>query len=201
MFDFLDLILPRRCVLCDRTGRSLCIGCLAALPPAPDLAPPPGFTDFASLLSYEGDTRALVRAIKYGARRDAIELPARVLSELVDWRVDRVTWAPTSAARRRRRGYDQAESIARAVADQLGVPCVATLSRDPGRGHQTGRSRAERLEGASFHYRGGRPGRSMGAVLLVDDIRTTGATLCAAGDALLDGGVRTISAATIAVTP
>lgn len=230
MLDLLNLLLPRRCVLCDRSGTGLCLSCLVRLPPAPDLAPPPGFTDFASLLSYEDDTRTLVASVKYHSRRDAIDLPARVLAQLIDWPVDRVTWAPTSAQRRRRRGYDQAELIARAVADELGVPCATSLSRESGRGHQTGRSRVERLEGPVFHYTGARATVGDGrttvrrgratirgvratvgngavtvgdghAVLVIDDIRTTGATLCAAGDALLEGGVSTVSAATIAVTP
>lgn len=203
VFNLLDLLLPRRCVLCDGSGTGLCLGCLVRLPAAPDLAPPPGFTDFASLLSYEDDTRTLVASVKYRSRRDAIDLPARVLAQLVDWPIDLVTWAPTSEERRQRRGYDQAELIARGVADELGAPCVATLSRVGGRGHQTGRSRAQRLQGPEFRYAGGNAttldgGRS---VLVVDDIRTAGATLCAAGDALLEAGVSTVSAATVAVTP
>ena len=45
-------------------------------------------------------------------------------------RVDVVTWAPTSARRRRERGFDQAELVARQVARQLGVPCRRLLERD-----------------------------------------------------------------------
>lgn len=202
MLNPLDVLMPRRCVLCGARGTALCLGCLVDLPPAPDLAPPPGFSNFASLLSYEGNTRTLVASVKFRSRRDAIDLPARVLARLIDWSVDCVTWAPTSDARRRERGFDQAEVLARAIAVELGAPCLPSLSREPGSGHQTGRSRAERLEGASFRYAGGRhlSGR-IESVLVVDDIRTTGATLCAAGDALIEAGIPLVSAATMAVTP
>lgn len=202
MLNLLDLLLPRRCVLCNSPGTALCLDCLTGLPPAPDLAPPPGFGDFASLLSYEGDTRTLIASLKFHSRRDAIDLPTRVLARLVDWPIDCVTWAPTSPTRRRQRGYDQAEVMARVLAAELDVACTAALSREPGHGHQTGRSRAERLEGAAFRYNGA-PDLADRArsLLLVDDIRTTGATLCAAGDTLLEAGFQAISAATIAVTP
>ena len=55
--------------------------------------------------------------------------------------VDVVTWAPTNARRARRRGYDQAEAIAQAIARQLGVPCRRLLYRAHGT-PQTGKSRS-----------------------------------------------------------
>lgn len=197
----LDLLLPQRCVLCRRQGAALCHACLVTLPPAPDLAPPPGFEAFAALLSYEGDARRLIAAIKFDHRRRALETPARVLAQLVDWPIDCVTWAPTSARHRRERGFDQSEVLARTVAAELHRPCVALLERTRHSGHQTGLGRSERLRGPAFaplRARGRRP--CAGSVLLVDDIRTTGATLCAAGDALLEAGATAVSGVTLAVT-
>ena len=113
-------------------------------------------------------------------------------------RVDVVTWAPTSARRRRRRGYDQAELLARAVAWRLGVPCRRLLRRvDDPRGPQTGRTRAERLAGPTFVARR----RVRGVVLVVDDVVTTGATLRAAETALLAGGARSVRSIAAAATP
>lgn len=165
------------------------------------MSAPPGFEDFASLLTYEGDTRRLIAAIKFDGRRDVITIVGRILARLVDWDADVVTWAPTSTHRRRQRGFDQAELIAREVATELGLRCVPSLRRCGAPGHQTGRNRHDRLLGAEFIFAGD-PGSAerLGSVMVIDDIRTTGATLCAAGDALLAAGVGTVSALTLAVT-
>ena len=192
----LDLLLPRRCVLCLRQGVGLCGPCAGSLPPAPELSPPPGFSSCASLLTYEGPTRQVVAALKYENHRDAVGVLGAAMAQLVDHPADVVTWAPTSAERRRRRGYDQARALAAVVARSLGVRCVGALERTGG-ASQTGLDRAHRLEGPRYECV-----RPPGArVLLVDDVRTTGATLSAAGDALLGSGVHQVHGLTLAVRP
>ncbi|MFN7149360.1 MAG: ComF family protein, partial [Microthrixaceae bacterium] len=190
----LDLLLPRRCVCCGAVGAGLCRPCAAALPAAPDLAAPPGFADCWSLLRYEGSTRTVVAALKFRGHHDAVDLLCGAMAAMVDRPADLVTWAPTSDERRRRRGFDQAELLARGVARHLGLPCRSLLTRDAS-GAQTGRGRDERLTGAAF-----RPARGVGAgsVLVVDDVRTTGATLCAAADALVERGHQRVLGLTLA---
>ena len=46
--------------------------------------------------------------------------------------VDLLTWAPTSASRRRRRGYDQAQLLARAIGRHAEVPVTRALGRRSG---------------------------------------------------------------------
>jgi predicted amidophosphoribosyltransferase len=193
----LDLLLPRRCVCCGAVGAGLCRACAAALPAAPDLAAPPGFAACWSLLRYEGPTRTVVAALKFRGHHDAVELLCRAMAEMVDASPDVVTWAPTSDARRRRRGFDQAELLAKGVAGYLGVPCRSLLERRSVEA-QTGRTRTARLTGASFE-----PvrGTSTATVLVVDDVRTTGATLCAAADALAQRGHERVLGLTLAVRP
>ena len=108
-----------------------------------------------------------------------------------------VTWAPTSNRRVRGRGYDQAEVIARAVARQLGVPCVRLLYRAHGT-PQTGKSRSERLVGPAFRAR--RPRKGL-AVLVVDDVVTTGATAAEACSVLAEHGARVVGVAAACWTP
>lgn len=198
----LDLLLPRCCVRCGRRATGLCAECASALSPAPQLAPPPGMRSCWALVEHRGAGRDLVVALKFRRHLDAVELLGSAMAQLVQGTVGLVTWAPTTRARRRERGFDQAEILARSVADCLGVECLSLLERRSG-ANQTGRSRDERLTGPEFsvtrrtlrHLAPERP------VLIVDDVRTTGATLCAASEALLNAGATQIDGLTLSVRP
>jgi len=196
----LDLLLPSRCALCGSVGIGLCRSCAHSLPPAPRRAPPPGLTHSWGLVAYADAGKALVAAIKFRRHRDALGVLGRAMAMLVEVEPTVVTWAPTTAQRARARGGDQAELLAVAVARELGRPCRALLGRVPGR-QQTGLGRADRLDGVEFLATGGLSDARDHVVLVVDDVRTTGATLCAASDALLGSGVATTCALTLAVTP
>jgi predicted amidophosphoribosyltransferase len=163
------------------------------------VAPVAGEDQVAAVFAYSGAGRRLVLGLKHENARPLVRSLARAMAVRArSERVDVVTWAPTSAVRRRGRGYDQAEMLARSVAWRLGVPCRRLLARiDDGRGPQTGRSRAERLEGPAFVARR----RVRGAVLLIDDVVTTGATLRAAEAALLQAGAASVRCLAAAATP
>jgi ComF family protein len=199
--SLLALIFPPRCVLCLTAGTGLCIACITTLPPAPELAAPPGFDSCFSLLSYSGATKQLVAALKFNNHRDAVGVLGFAMSQLLDMPESlshpqlTVTWAPTSAQRRNKRGFDQAELLAGAVASSLGLRSARLLRRLPGEA-QTGNNRADRLLGPQFQSQVQPPER----VLIIDDVRTTGATLCAAADALIESGARSVHGLTLAVT-
>jgi predicted amidophosphoribosyltransferase len=171
---------------------------VAALDPPPALDPPVGLDSLAALVAYEGVARALITAVKYRNSRAPIHELAPALASLVapDLRGAVVTWAPTTRARARHRGFDQAELLARAVAQPLGSPVRRCLIRRAG-AHQTGRGADERRSGPRFVATGAAP-RS---VLLVDDVCTTGATLSAAAEALRDVGAASVHALVLARTP
>jgi predicted amidophosphoribosyltransferase len=133
--------------------------------------------------------RHLLTALKNGDRRD-----------LVAWLADQmavrctpppgavVTWAPTGPARRRARGFDQAELLARAVARRWGLPCRALLRRLAGPA-QSGRSAAERVTNPRFRAVG-----RAAEVVVIDDVATTGATLSASARALRAAGAHHVVA-------
>jgi ComF family protein len=177
------MLLSRRCASCGTAGDDLCHRCRFSLASVVALRSPAGIR---AAFAFEGVPRELIVALKFRhARSAAGVLAAQMVRRLRLEHVDVVTWAPTSSRRVRRRGYDQAEVIARAVARQLGVPCRRLLYRSHG-APQTGKSRSDRLVGPQFRAR--RPRRGL-SVLVVDDVVTTGATLRTAAEALRTAGV------------
>lgn len=192
------LLSTPRCAGCDRPGADLCRPCRFALIARPRVTPPAGVI---VATTFTGRVRDVLLGFKYGNRRAVSgHLAGIVVNRLVaaGVRPDLVTWAPTSGMRRRSRGFDQAELIARQVARQFGVPCRRVLERDGGDAPQTGLGRARRLHGPTFraHPRG-----AQGHVVVVDDVVTTGATLTAARTALLAAGASAVTPAAVAVTP
>lgn len=193
----LSLLLPVRCPVCGGAGTAPCPGCAAALHRAPGLPPVAGTDSCSAFLDYNGAGRELVARLKYRNARSSLPFLARGMAALVSPHdVDVVTWAPTTAERRRRRGFDQAELLAREVARRLGRPCRGLLSRNGGP-PQTGRPLDERRRGPSFSSLTP-PGNR---VLLVDDVVTSGATVSSAARVLRNAGANTVRVVAAARTP
>jgi competence protein ComFC len=190
------VLLPRRCPLCHAIGPAPCSACRAGFRPAGHLAPFAGLDSLRALFVYEASVRSLLLQLKYRNRRDAVDWLGEGLARAVDTPIGAVTWAPTSPPRRRRRGFDQAELLARSAARRLGVPARPLIVRRTGAA-QTGRRADDRRTGPAFTHRRAVPG----AVLLVDDVATTGATLRAAATALRAGGAVQVHAVVVAWTP
>ena len=192
------MLLARRCPVCDRVGPAPCRACIELLDPPPRRPPPRGLDRLAAPFAYAGSGRELVARLKYRNARTAVPWLAAAMATVVDRPgLDLVTWVPTTANRRRRRGFDQAEVLARALARRLGLPCRPLLRRRPGPA-QTGLTLAARRVGPAFVAH---PGAVPAAVLVVDDVVTSGATLEAAALVLRRCGAKRVDAVTAASTP
>jgi predicted amidophosphoribosyltransferase len=225
----LDLALPARCPGCGAEGPPICPGCAPALDARLEL---PGGVPIglpsdvpAPLLQLEwcapfaGLVRRALHELKYGGETRL----AGPLGEAVARRWRRVgaggdvlVPVPVHADRARRRGYDQAELIARAAGRALGLPCAPILGRSRATIAQFDldrTTRATNVRGAfALRDRAGRPGSAHLAgrappspnplagrwIVLVDDVVTTGATLSACAEPLLDAGAIGVSAITVA---
>jgi predicted amidophosphoribosyltransferase len=195
----LAALFPLVCPGCGRTGDPLCARCIRRLRRATPAPPPPGIDAWWAAFGYEDVAREVVARAKYRGARAAVPwlADAMVLALPAPGpAVDLVTWAPTARARRRARGFDPAELLARAVARRLGLRCLGVLDRRPGP-PQTGRTGADRRLGPVHVAWRAAPD----AVLVVDDVATTGATLAAAARALRHAGASRVVALTAARTP
>jgi ComF family protein len=195
------MIFTSSCAGCRRPGPVLCRTCRLVLA-APPAMPTSG--DVIAAVPFVGRSREVILGLKYGNRRQlghhlAGLVVNRILAAGIEPDdIDVVTWAPTSSSRRHRRGFDQAELVARRVALQLGVPCRRLLRRDGAAPPQTGLDRAMRLHGPMFTANPSVAGRR---VLVVDDVVTTGSTLRSAARALEQAGAIEVRKAAVATTP
>lgn len=205
-----DLLMPRVCVVCGRQlldcEQDLCVGCRSELPltlfwdlprnPMGDrfnaLVEAPAYVRAAALFYYSGDYSNITRALKYGRNFGCGRRMARQLGEnlaAAGWAPELVCCVPLHWMRRWKRGYNQAEIIAREVAAALGVRFEPRVLRRVHRtASQTRLSASERLANVSNAF-AVRPeavaaAKVSGGILLIDDVFTTGATLAACYSAL-----------------
>ena len=151
---------------------------------APDVAA-------VGVYAYDGVIRDAVRGMKMGGRHAAARplgaAVRAVAAEVASWPI---TWVPSSRRRLRERGVE----ITRLLA---GADAVALLRRTVDRPDQTSLSAQARRQSPLGVFTA--VGSAPRDVVLVDDVRTTGATALAAAEALRAAGARRVLVATLAV--
>jgi ComF family protein len=149
--------------------------------------------------AYSGTVKDLVWQLKSaGAQAAAGIMAARLPESLICLPGTIIVPVPTATGRVRRRGYDQARLLGRALSRQTRLPYVDCLLRH-GQTHQVGASREQRLQQLQYSFRVTNPKLiERSRVLLVDDVITTGATFEAATACLIAAGAGRVSAAAFA---
>ncbi|MGH2428511.1 MAG: ComF family protein [Candidatus Limnocylindria bacterium] len=140
--------------------------------------------------------RALQRLKYGGASRLAGPLAAAALPRLrlllrVSGAVPLIP-VPVHLERRRQRGYNQAELLARAIGETAGLPVVQPLVRARATTMQHRLDRAGRLHNLRGAFGAARGARAPPVAILVDDILTTSATLEACASVLIESGAERV---------
>lgn len=151
---------------------------------------------------YEGSLERLLHALKFERHDFLDDALASLLEETIrtrgDLAFDAIVGVPMSRARERRRGYNQAELLGRALSLRIGVRCDMTLLARRGE-RATQSTLPKRARAANVKGLFAAPSRVKGkSILLVDDICTTGETLRACATALADAGAARVCALAVA---
>lgn len=170
----------------------------------------PAFTRAATYGSYDEGMRDLIHLLKYERVRPAAAVLGRMLAEAIatlspDFAADPVVVpVPLFPAKRRQRGFNQSEMIARAAlkihpAGLHVAPNVSVLVRRRDTMSQTGLTPAQRRENIRGAFAVVRPVDIAGRdVLLVDDVMTTGTTASECARVLRRAGAERVYVATVA---
>ena len=222
--DFLCLLFPDVCNACGqqlyRGEEQICIRCRYDLP----------YTDFhlypdnpaaklfwgrircnaaMAMLFFRKGTRVqqLIHRLKYQSQTGLGYTLGTLLGEKLlqspDYRTaDMIIPVPLHPRKERSRGYNQSKCIADGMAKVLGVPVnVKQLIRRKATDTQTKKNRYTRFENMRSVFAVPDPAELAGKhIILIDDVITTGATLEACGQLLLDSGVTKLSIAALAFT-
>jgi ComF family protein len=159
---------------------------------------PSGLSRVRSAVWLEGSARDAVHQLKYEGWTRGAEALARVMRRLepLTGGVSLIP-VPLAQGRRRQRGYNQSERIAVALGAMLNIPVRDDLLW---RVRETRTQTALTPEARHANVAGAFQARAVKGMelVLVDDVFTTGATLAAAGAALVSGGAARVEAVTFA---
>lgn len=215
---FLRLIFPDRCICCGKTVEMHHIYCPACEGALPRIAPPlclacgmnkkdctcakhkNYFSGCVAPFYYEGGIRNGIRRLKfrqktYIAEGLAAEMAATAKAIYGEHAFDLIACVPLTQARKKQRGYNQSELLAAKAAGQLGIPFRPDiLSKLFDNQPQHKLPASERTGNVAGVFHCPLPAEVADKkILLIDDIKTTGATLNECAKMLLLSGAEEVT--------
>lgn len=207
----LDLLFPPRCAFCGKlldTSGDICPDCETNLP----------FREEETIVTAIGENRYLcartfyyedmvqtgVKALKFGKKSWRAGVFARYIAQTAAEQLydefDTVTFVPVSRLRNFQRGFDQARLLAEGTAAIWGTKAEPVLRKTRHTKRQSSlHDPKARARNAKNAYRVPDPAKVRGRrFLLIDDVCTTGSTLSAAADALMEAGAAGVVCAVLA---
>jgi len=210
LHTLLSQIAPYECLGCNAEGSLLCVDCSVNLVALPERCyrcqrlsranrtcqtcrQQTELYVVQARTSYNGLAKDLVWRLKFSGAQSAAQEMAKLMASIPSDESVVLVPVPTASSRVRKRGYDQAQLLARALARQHHQEYVPCLRRS-GQQHQVGATRLQRVTQLQAAYRCVSPRRIAGRhAILIDDVLTTGATLEAAAKVLKQAGAARVS--------
>ena len=225
--NVLNIIYPRRCAVCHRIladqkslccpecrdvfqviNNDYCMKCGKPVKPEEEYCTDcrgkhRNFDRGRSVFVYDDRMRrSLVRYKYYGNREYgryfAGEICRHLGGEICRWKTDLIVPVPLTSAKRRRRGFNQAEDLAEKVGLSMKIPVGTDILR---KNHDTrsqkkldAEERQRNLKGA---FSAEQPLNGL-KILIIDDVYTTGSTMEAVSECLKNAGAGTVYFVTLA---
>jgi competence protein ComFC len=149
---------------------------------------------YTACYEFEGPVRRLVHRYKYDGERYLDEKIAQAMKNTCEERnitAQAIAYVPLHRIKKRKRGYDQSERIAKKLSALTGVPHIGALERTKNTVSQTHLTREQRMENVRGVFRVKRSVDGL-EILLVDDVLTTGSTAAECARTLLENGAKTV---------
>ena len=209
LYWVLELLFPRKCVLCRRVlekeETDLCRACRIEAMECPLLPGSLSFLDsWVAVWYYEDKVRESILRYKFSGARYYASAYARALAQKLSREFpegfDLLTWVPTGTLRKLGRGYDQVALLAEAVGKELGMKPVRLLKKIRNNPPQSGiTGAAQRRANVLGAYRVLEPETVANKkILLLDDVITTGATAGECARVLLTAGAEEVHCGVVA---
>lgn len=191
------IISPQICELCGQPqhNQGLCSRCKKS---------PPPYSALISWATFSGPVRQVLLRLKYHHDLGLGEVLSRSLIyylQGLEWEIDMIVSIPLGVARLKRRGYNQADLIARPLASGSGYLYNKTaVIRERETLSQVGLTVSQRKSNMDGAFRADPLRVANRSILIVDDVSTSGATIEACTAAVLQAGARKVYGLTLAKT-